>query len=88
MYREAFDWVLSITPGYDKDTKIVLVSKYAEDSHELCILVLSVTMKNSPEEAENALIVSEKPELADFKLQVSSPRPGICRNVIFFLFRG
>ncbi|GAM35790.1 hypothetical protein TCE0_017r04386 [Talaromyces pinophilus] len=60
MYREAFDWVISITPGFDQDTEIVLVSKYAEDSDELCILVLFVTMKNSPKEAENALITAQE----------------------------
>lgn len=60
MYREVFDWVLSITPGFDEDTEIVFVSKYAEDSNQLCILVLFVTMKNSPKEAENALISAQE----------------------------
>jgi hypothetical protein len=55
MYRKAFDWIISISPGFDNDTEIVLVSQYPENSDELRILVLFVTLKDSPKEAEKAL---------------------------------
>lgn len=55
MYRQAFDWVISITPGFDEDTEIAVVSQYPEGRDELCIFILFVTMKNTPEEAETAL---------------------------------
>ncbi|PWY66735.1 FAD binding domain protein [Aspergillus heteromorphus CBS 117.55] len=55
LYREAFDWVLSITPGFDGDTQILAVSYYPEGIDELCFFVSFLAMKHSPEEAEEAL---------------------------------
>ncbi|KAJ5735025.1 FAD binding domain protein [Penicillium malachiteum] len=31
MYRKAFDWILSITPSFDNDTEIAVISQYAEE---------------------------------------------------------
>lgn len=55
MYREAFDWILKLAPACDTDTEIVGVGQYPPGIDEICILILLVTMKDTPEEAETAL---------------------------------
>ncbi|KAJ5703370.1 FAD-binding domain-containing protein [Penicillium malachiteum] len=55
MYRKAFDWILSITPSFDNDTEIAVISHYPEGSDEMRFFILFVVMKNTPEEAEAAL---------------------------------
>ncbi|PYH91159.1 FAD-binding domain-containing protein [Aspergillus ellipticus CBS 707.79] len=60
LYREAFNWILSITPGFDEDTEIAAISCYPEGGDELCFFVLFVTMKSSPEEAEKALLPAKQ----------------------------
>jgi hypothetical protein len=55
MYRQAFHWVMKLAPTYDSDTEIVAVGQYPPEIDELCIFVLFVTMKDTPEEADEAL---------------------------------
>ncbi|CAI7600614.1 unnamed protein product [Penicillium discolor] len=55
MYREAFQWVLNITPGFDQDTEIAAIAHYPDSDSEMVFFVLFVTMKNEPDEAEAAL---------------------------------
>ncbi|KAJ5266636.1 FAD-binding domain-containing protein [Penicillium angulare] len=55
MYRKAFDWVLSITPSFDNDTEIAVISHYPEGEAEMHLFILFVVMKNTSEEAEAAL---------------------------------
>ncbi|BCS29496.1 FAD-binding oxidoreductase [Aspergillus puulaauensis] len=54
-YHEAFNWILSITPTYDQDTEIAVVAHYPEGHDEIRLFILLVTMKHTPEDAENAL---------------------------------
>ncbi|PTU19698.1 hypothetical protein P175DRAFT_0462882 [Aspergillus ochraceoroseus IBT 24754] len=54
-YYEAFRWIISITPGFDRDTEIVAVGLYPEGRDEICLFILLVTMKSTVEEAEKAL---------------------------------
>ncbi|KAI9924762.1 hypothetical protein MW887_006618 [Aspergillus wentii] len=55
-YKEAFNWILSITPTFDQDTEIAAVAHYAPDnSEEMYFFILFVVMKDDPHEAENAL---------------------------------
>ncbi|KAJ5620121.1 hypothetical protein N7510_004105 [Penicillium lagena] len=55
LYREAFQWILSITPTFDQDTEIAAVAHYPENSEEICLFILFVVMKHDPNEAERAL---------------------------------
>lgn len=55
MYRQVFDWILSITPSFDNDTEIAMISHYPEGVDEMRLFVLFVVMKSSHEEAEVAL---------------------------------
>ncbi|PLB44419.1 FAD-binding domain-containing protein [Aspergillus steynii IBT 23096] len=54
-YREAFSWVLEITPTVDTDTEITVVTRYMEGQADVCVCVYFVCMKTTPEEAEAAL---------------------------------
>jgi hypothetical protein len=54
-YHEAFSWIVAITPGFDRDTEIAVVSMYPEDNNDICLFILLVTLKHTPEEAEAAL---------------------------------
>ncbi|KAI2814201.1 CAZyme family AA7 [Aspergillus niger] len=58
-YRQVFDWLLSITPGFDEDTEIAAVAAYPEGIDEHCFFVLFVAMKSTPEEAEKALLPAQ-----------------------------
>lgn len=55
MYREAFQWVLDISPSFDQDTEIAAIAHYPDSDSEMVFFVLFVTMKNDPDEAEAAL---------------------------------
>ncbi|OJJ47361.1 hypothetical protein ASPZODRAFT_151852 [Penicilliopsis zonata CBS 506.65] len=59
-YRRAFDWILSLTPGYDADTEITVVAQYPEGREELCLFILLVCMKPTAEEAEQALLPAQQ----------------------------
>ncbi|GFF53404.1 6-hydroxy-D-nicotine oxidase [Aspergillus udagawae] len=59
-YHEAFSWIVAITPNFDRDTEIAVVSMYPEDSNEICLFVLLVTLKHTPEEAEAALTPAQQ----------------------------
>ncbi|KAL4798791.1 FAD binding domain protein [Aspergillus venezuelensis] len=54
-YTEAFNWIINITPTFDIDTEIVAVGLTPEDRDEICLFILLVTLKHTPEEAETAL---------------------------------
>lgn len=47
--------MISITPGFDEDTEITIVAHYPENTAEICLFVLFVTMKDALEDAQNAL---------------------------------
>ena len=55
LYREAFSWVLKVTPDLDEDTELTVVSSYDKDSNEVCVSIFLVAMKATPEEAEASL---------------------------------
>ncbi|KAJ5112844.1 hypothetical protein N7532_000889 [Penicillium argentinense] len=55
LYRQAFQWILSISPTFDYDTEIAMISHYPEGENEIQIFILLVTMKAEVEEAEKAL---------------------------------
>ncbi|KGO37749.1 FAD linked oxidase, N-terminal [Penicillium expansum] len=55
MYREAFQWVLDISPGFDQDTEIAAIAHHPDSDSAMVFFVLFVTMKNEPDEAEAAL---------------------------------
>lgn len=55
LYREAFQWLLEISPTFDYDTEIAAISHYPDGGDEMRFFILFVTMKDSPEEAEAAL---------------------------------
>ncbi|KAL1965783.1 hypothetical protein VTN77DRAFT_5104 [Rasamsonia byssochlamydoides] len=60
MYREAFDWVIRITPTFDDATEIVAVGQYPPGMDEICLFILFVTMKDTPEEAREALLPAQQ----------------------------
>ncbi|KAJ6030140.1 uncharacterized protein N7446_000798 [Penicillium canescens] len=55
MYREAFQWVLDITPTFDQDTEIAAVAHYPNEKSEMVFFVLFVTMKDNAHDSEKAL---------------------------------
>lgn len=55
MYREAFQWVQSISPTFDQDTEIAAISHYPDSVSDMVFFVLFVTMKDEAPEAEEAL---------------------------------
>ncbi|OGE50232.1 hypothetical protein PENARI_c017G03140 [Penicillium arizonense] len=55
MYREAFQWVLDITPTFDQDTEIAAVAHYPNENSEMVFFVLFVTMKDNAHDSEKAL---------------------------------
>ncbi|KAJ5222223.1 FAD-binding domain-containing protein [Penicillium citrinum] len=55
LYRDVFNWIISISPSFDEDTEIAVVSHYPEGEDEIKLFVLFVTMKDKSEEAERAL---------------------------------
>jgi hypothetical protein len=54
-YHEAFNWIVNLTPGFDQDTEIVAVGLYPEDSDEIHLFILFVTLKHTANEAQAAL---------------------------------
>ncbi|KAL6235089.1 hypothetical protein BDW75DRAFT_230595 [Aspergillus navahoensis] len=54
-YHKAFGWILAITPDFDRDTEIAVVSLYPEGSSQICLFILLVALKHTPSEAEAAL---------------------------------
>lgn len=59
-YHEAFRWIISITPDFDRDTEITAVSMYAEGSDDICLFIHFVSFKHTPEEAEAALAPAQQ----------------------------
>lgn len=55
LYRQAFQWLLEISPTFDRDMEIAAISRFPEGKDEMHFFVLFVTMKDSPEAAEQAL---------------------------------
>ncbi|EAW12413.1 uncharacterized protein ACLA_063830 [Aspergillus clavatus NRRL 1] len=60
-----FNWIISISPGFDRDTEIVAVSKYADGTDDIGLLFLAVSLKDTPEEAEAALAPGQQSRPAD-----------------------
>lgn len=60
MYKEAFNWVINITPTFDDSTEIVAVGQYPPGIDEICLFILFVTMKDTPEEAREALLPAQE----------------------------
>ncbi|KAI9732770.1 MAG: hypothetical protein M1834_003708 [Cirrosporium novae-zelandiae] len=58
-YKEAFSWIIDITPSYDTDTEIVAVGNYPPGMDEPYIMVLFVTFKDSERDAKQALQPAE-----------------------------
>ncbi|KAL4963281.1 FAD-binding oxidoreductase [Aspergillus stella-maris] len=58
-YTEAFNWIINITPSFDIDTEIVAVGLTPEDRNEICLFILLVTLKHTPEEAYTALLPAQ-----------------------------
>ncbi|KAL3472369.1 FAD binding domain protein [Aspergillus californicus] len=59
-YREAFEWILSITPSFDNDTEIVAVSQFSKEMDQQALLILFVVMKDCPKAAESALAPAQQ----------------------------
>jgi FAD/FMN-containing dehydrogenase len=60
LYRQAFDWILNIAPTFDHDTEIRAVAIYPDGQNEVCFMVYLVAMKNTAEEARNALLPAQR----------------------------
>ncbi|KAL4947825.1 FAD binding domain protein [Aspergillus filifer] len=59
-YTEAFNWIINLTPTFDIDTEIVAVGLTPEDRGEICLFILLVTLKHTPENAYTALLPAQK----------------------------
>lgn len=59
-YHEAFSWVVSIAPEFDRDTEIVAMSMYPEGRDEICLFILFVTFKRTPDAAEAGLAPAQQ----------------------------
>ncbi|KAJ4154520.1 hypothetical protein NW754_001468 [Fusarium falciforme] len=60
MYQEAFDWVLKITPTFDESTEISAVGHYPPGLDQICFAVFFITMKDTVQEAEEALLPAQQ----------------------------
>lgn len=54
-YREAFQWIIGITPSFDRDSEIAAISHYPTPDSEMVFFILILTMKHDAKEAEEAL---------------------------------
>ncbi|RAK77527.1 FAD-binding oxidoreductase [Aspergillus fijiensis CBS 313.89] len=59
-YTEAFNWILALTPAFDKDTEIVAVCRYPDGIDETCFTVYFITMKDSVDAAWSALLPAQQ----------------------------
>ncbi|OJJ96390.1 hypothetical protein ASPACDRAFT_47159 [Aspergillus aculeatus ATCC 16872] len=59
-YTEAFNWILALTPAFDKDTEIVAVCRYPEGIEEICFTVYFIAMKDSVDAAWGALLPAQQ----------------------------
>jgi FAD/FMN-containing dehydrogenase len=71
-YKEVMDWVVKISEGYDEDTEIVAVGLTPETFgiHEVCIMPLFVTFKNSEAEAKAALSRANESRPEGFRMEM------------------
>ncbi|RVX71684.1 hypothetical protein B0A52_03868 [Exophiala mesophila] len=58
-YRSVFEWVLELTPPFDNETEIVMISTHPPGLDDLHLMVLFITFKDSEDSAKDALQPAE-----------------------------
>ncbi|EYE90816.1 FAD-binding oxidoreductase [Aspergillus ruber CBS 135680] len=59
-YREAFNWILGLTSTFDDGTEISASGMYPDGKDEVAFFVYMVTMKDTAEEAQAALLPAQQ----------------------------